>query len=212
MAAQVLLVLFLLGHQLAPVAHLATHRPDHTHGPEFSAPEPDEHDHDDNHGHHDDHDVDHDHDEQPAPHSHNEPLNDHGRESVSHFGDAGTTEASRPSRRLGFEWDADYRAAPWLILDGSVTYSQARFTDEAPEGDRIPAAIEGVASAGVTVTPAARWSGSLRWRYFGPRPLVEDNSVRSLSSHLFNLEGGVDGLHFHPVEPFTVRVALVASF
>ena len=61
-------------------------------------------------------------------------------------------------------------------------YSQARFTDGAPEGDRIPGAIEGVASAGVTVTPRRRWSGSLRYRFFGPRPLVEDNSVRSRAS------------------------------
>jgi hypothetical protein len=167
------------------------------------------------------------------------------------IGDAGTTEPSRPSRRIGFEWDADYRATPWLTLDGSVAYSQARFTDGAPEGDRIPGAIEGVASAGATVTPAGRWTGSLRWRYFGPRPLVEDNSVRSPASNLFNLEAGVrlgrawrlkadllnlfdsegsdidyfytsrlqgepgsgvDGIHFHPVEPLTLRVALVASF
>ena len=167
------------------------------------------------------------------------------------IGDAGTTEASRPSRRLGVEWDADYRAASWLTLDASVAYSQARFTDAAPEGDRIPGAIEGVATAGLTVTPMRRWSGSLRYRYFGPRPLMEDNSVRSRASHLVTAEagvqlnrawrlkvdllnlfdsrssdidyfytsrlpgepaGGVDGLHFHPVEPFTVRLALVASF
>ncbi|MBL8139363.1 MAG: TonB-dependent receptor [Acidobacteria bacterium] len=167
------------------------------------------------------------------------------------IGDAGTTEASRPSRRLGLEWDADYRAASWLTLDGSVAYSQARFTDGAAEGDRVPGAIEGVASAGLTVTPQKRWSGSLRYRFFGPRPLVEDNSVRSRASHLVSAEagvqvtrlwrlkadllnlldskssdidyfytsrlpgepaGGVDGLHFHPVEPFTLRVALVAGF
>jgi hypothetical protein len=167
------------------------------------------------------------------------------------IGDAGTTEASRPSRRLGLEWDADYRAASWLTFDGSVAYSQARFTDGAAEGDRVPGAIEGVASAGLTVTPRARWSGSLRYRFFGPRPLVEDNTVRSRASHLVSAEtgvqitrqwrlkadllnvlnsrssdidyfytsrlpgepaGGVDGLHFHPVEPFTLRVALVAGF
>ncbi len=166
-------------------------------------------------------------------------------------GDAGTTEASRPSRRIGFEWDADYRATSWLTLDGSVAFSQARFTDGAPEGDRIPGAIEGVASAGLRVAPAGPWSGSVRWRHFGPRPLVEDNSVRSRASNLLSADAGyqvsrvwrlkvdllnlldskssdidyfytsrlpgepgdgVDGIHFHPVEPFTVRVALVASF
>ncbi len=167
------------------------------------------------------------------------------------IGDAGTTAASRPSRRVGFEWDADYRVTPWLSLDGSVAYSQARFTDGAPAGDRIPGAIEGVAQAGAVIAPSGRWSGSLRWRSFGPRPLVEDNGVRSRASNLVNVEagvrlnrvwrlkadvlnlfdsassdvdyfytsrapgepaGGVDGVHFHPVEPFTVRFVLVAHF
>ncbi len=32
--------------------------------------------------------------------------------------------------------------------------------------------------------------GSLRARYFGPRPLIEDNSVRSKATTLFNLEVG----------------------
>jgi hypothetical protein len=168
------------------------------------------------------------------------------------IGDAGTTEPSRPSRRVGFEWEADYRATPWLALDGSLAYSWSRFTDDAEEGDRIPGAVEGVVTAGMTVAPSAsRWSGSLRWRYFGPRPLVEDNSVRSLASNLVSAEAGyqitrglrlkadllnlfdskssdidyfytsrlqgepdagVDDIHFHPVEPFTLRAALVVTF
>lgn len=57
-AAHVLLAVFLLAHQLAPVAHLATYRPDHTHGPEVAGPEPDGH-HDDDDDDDDDHDVDH---------------------------------------------------------------------------------------------------------------------------------------------------------
>ena len=32
--------------------------------------------------------------------------------------------------------------------------------------------------------------GSMRLRYFGPRPLIEDNSVRSKATSLVNLEGG----------------------
>ena len=34
------------------------------------------------------------------------------------------------------------------------------------------------------------WFGSLRWRYFGPRPLIEDNSVRSQSTSLVNARIG----------------------
>eukprot|EP01034_Spumella_vulgaris_P036716 gene36715-45290_t len=48
----------------------------------------------------------------------------------------------------------------------------------------IPGALETVASFGVTVTDLQRWSGGVQLRYFGPRPLVEDNSVRSAATAL----------------------------
>jgi hypothetical protein len=35
-----------------------------------------------------------------------------------------------------------------------------------------------------------RTFGSLRWRYFGPRALIEDNSQRSKATSLFELEAG----------------------
>lgn len=167
------------------------------------------------------------------------------------IGDAGTTSASRPSRRIGLEWDADYRASSSVSVEASVAWSRARFTDGAPEGDRVPGAIEGVAMAGLRVTPSGPWSGSVRWRSFGPRPLREDNGVRSRPSNLVNAEigyrlsrrarvkadvlnvfnsrssdidylyrsrltgepaDGVEGVHFHPVEPTTLRLSLVLDF
>jgi hypothetical protein len=103
-------------------------------------------------------------------------------------GDAGTTEPSRPSQRRGVELTADYSPRPWLKLDASYAYSRARFTDDDPAGDRIPGAIEGVFAAGVAVHDLSHWSGSLRVRWFGPRPLVEDDSVRSESSTLVNAD------------------------
>ncbi|MGE3275189.1 MAG: TonB-dependent receptor [Vicinamibacterales bacterium] len=106
-------------------------------------------------------------------------------------GDAGTTEASRPSRRWGIEWANYYRVHPTVVLDADVSISRARFTDEAPEGDRIPGAVERVISAGVTVEPGHRFFGSLRLRYFGPRPLIEDDSVRSAATTLLNAEAGI---------------------
>ncbi len=36
-----------------------------------------------------------------------------------------------------------------------------------------------VASAGVTIDHLGPWSGGMRFRYFGPRPLIEDDSVTS---------------------------------
>jgi len=95
------------------------------------------------------------------------------------------------------------------------------------------------------------WFGQLQLRYFGPRPLVEDNSQRSkattlaylragykltkdvkLALDVFNLfdrkasdidyyyasrlngeaAEGVNDIHFHPVEPRSLRLSLMASF
>ncbi len=103
-------------------------------------------------------------------------------------GDAGTTEPSRPSRRRGIELTADYAPRPWLNLDASYAYSSARFTDDDPAGNRIPGAIEGVFAAGLAVHDLRHWSGSLRVRWFGPRPLIEDDSVRSKASTLVNAD------------------------
>ena len=101
-------------------------------------------------------------------------------------GDAGTTVPSRPSRRLGVEWSNVFAPRPWLTVDADLAWSRARFRDRDPVGDRIPGAVEGVASAGVTVQDLGRFSGSVRLRYFGPRPLVEDNRVRSRASTTLN--------------------------
>jgi len=100
-------------------------------------------------------------------------------------GDAGTTEASRPTRRVGLEWSSVFVARPWLTFDADAAWSRARFRDSL-SGDRIPGAVEGVVSAGVTLQDVGRFSGTLRLRYFGPRPLIEDDSVRSRASTTVN--------------------------
>lgn len=112
-------------------------------------------------------------------------------------GDAGGTEASRPSRRTGFELQSFWRLRPWLSIDLDAAFSRGRFRDEAPEGDRIPGSIERTVAAGIAFEDLRNWSGALRVRHFGPRALIEDDSVRSPSSTLVNarlgyrLAGGV---------------------
>ncbi|MGH7484070.1 MAG: TonB-dependent receptor domain-containing protein [bacterium] len=105
-------------------------------------------------------------------------------------GDGGMTEASRPSRRKGIELQNFWRPRPWLSLDLDYAYSRARFTDFDPVGDHIPGAIGNALSAGLSVDDKGPWFGSLRLRYFGPRPLIEDDSVRSKASDLLNLRLG----------------------
>jgi hypothetical protein len=105
-------------------------------------------------------------------------------------GDAGTTEAGRPSRRTGIEWSAAGQPERRLRLDVDAAYSWARFTDSDPAGVRIPGAVEGVVSAGATVPDLHGFSGGVRLRFFGPRPLIEDNSVRSAPSTILNADVG----------------------
>jgi outer membrane receptor protein involved in Fe transport len=105
-------------------------------------------------------------------------------------GDAGTTEAGRPSHRYGVEWANYYHPRPWLIFDGDLSLSRARFTDIDPIGARVPGSVESVVSLGATVADLRNVFGSVRLRYFGPRPLVEDDAVRSKATSLINLEAG----------------------
>lgn len=99
-------------------------------------------------------------------------------------GDAGETEPSRASRRHGIEWNNHYIAAPWLLFDLDLAASRSRYTQSDPAGNFIPGSIDKVASFGVSLTDQGPWSAAFQLRYFGPRPLVEDNSVRSASTTL----------------------------
>lgn len=100
------------------------------------------------------------------------------------IGDAGETEPSRASRRSGIEWNNHYIAAPWLLFDVDLAASRARYSQDDPAGNYIPGSVERVVSFGMTVSDLGNWSGGLNVRHFGPRALVEDNSVRSASTTL----------------------------
>lgn len=166
-------------------------------------------------------------------------------------GDAGTTEASRPSRRIGFETSVHYKIMPWLTLDAEYAFTHARFREDDPAapGRHIPGAPEGVAKLGLSFD-YDRWFGGVNVRYFGTRPLIEDNSVRSAASYpvsarlgykfsdslvarldgynLFNQKASqidyyyesqllgeatsFNDIHFHPLEPTSVRLSVTKLF
>jgi outer membrane cobalamin receptor len=110
-------------------------------------------------------------------------------------GDAGTTSAGRPSRREGIELTASYAPLEWLTIDADFAFSRARFSDEdtgandtvaGHSGSFIPGSVKEDASIGITIDNLGPWDGGLEWRYFGPRPLIEDGSVRSGPTALLN--------------------------
>jgi outer membrane cobalamin receptor len=118
-------------------------------------------------------------------------------------GDAGTTEGSRPSRRYGVELANYYEPTSWLTLDADVSISRARFRDHDPAGHEIPGSVETVVAAGATVHDLAGFFGALRLRYFGPRPLIEDDSVRSSSTILMSARVGYQ---FNPTWALSAEV------
>jgi outer membrane receptor protein involved in Fe transport len=108
---------------------------------------------------------------------------------LSYVGDAGTTEAGAPSRRVGIEFSNYYKPVKWLSIDFDAAFARARTQDAEAGQDRIPGAVEGVGQLAITASQLGKngaWEGALRLRYFGPRPLIEDNSVRSHASTTLN--------------------------
>lgn len=100
-----------------------------------------------------------------------------------YVGDAGATEASAGSRRRGIEWNNRYTPDAHWLLDADFAWTHGRFTN----GDRIPNAVDAVASVAATLKDLGPWSASLQWRYLGAGALIEDNSQRSHPSSTFNL-------------------------
>jgi hypothetical protein len=105
---------------------------------------------------------------------------------LNFVGDAGTTEAGRPSRRVGLEISNAYQALDWLSIDFDAAYAKARSRDFNKLDNRLIGAVEGVAQLALTVDKLGAWSAAFRLRYFGPRSLTEDNTVRSRSSTTLN--------------------------
>ncbi|HXP31638.1 MAG TPA: TonB-dependent receptor [Stellaceae bacterium] len=114
-------------------------------------------------------------------------------------GDAAGTSVGRPSTRRGIELTGSYTPLPWLVLSGDFAFTRARFADTdtgaadvepGHPGSYIPEAAKIIASAEIAVQNLGAWDGGLRFRYFGPRPLLEDASVRSGPTALFDARIG----------------------
>lgn len=104
-------------------------------------------------------------------------------------GDAGGTEPSGSTRRYGVEFANFYRPASWVAFDADVSFSHARYRDAAPD-DRVANSIATVITAGVVVGHKEGAFASVRLRYFGAQPLIEDNSIKAPASSTVNARFG----------------------
>ncbi|MEM7504063.1 MAG: TonB-dependent receptor [Pseudomonadota bacterium] len=161
-------------------------------------------------------------------------------------GDAGGTEANDGSQRIGIETTAFWQANDWLAINTAYTCTDAEFRNVPGAFNRIPGAIESNFTLGLNAAWSNGVSASMRLRYLGEAPLVEDNSVRADASTILNVSaayrlgefewrldvfnalgsddydisyfyasrlpgeavGGIEDIHFHPLEPRTVRASV----
>lgn len=100
-------------------------------------------------------------------------------------GDSNSVEPSTPSKRRGYEIVGFWRPLDWLALDAVWTGSRAR-AEDSPGAEFIPGAIESAGELGISAVKN-RWEASMRVRYLGPYPLLEDDSLRAGSETVVNL-------------------------
>ncbi len=101
-------------------------------------------------------------------------------------GDAGNTEPNGASRRYGIELASFWQPTEWLAANLSYTQTDAKFIETQGGGRAIPGAVESSAMLGLNGAWDNGFFTSLRLRYLGSAPLVEDESVESGSSLLVN--------------------------
>ncbi|RFC42248.1 MAG: TonB-dependent Receptor Plug Domain [Verrucomicrobia bacterium] len=93
-----------------------------------------------------------------------------------YVGDAGTNEPGDASERYGIEWSNYWRPNDILAVDTEFSVSDAYFI---PTGEVVPNSVPVTFSGGVTLGGSSGPFGTLRARYFSPRPLSPDGSVVS---------------------------------
>jgi outer membrane receptor protein involved in Fe transport len=108
-------------------------------------------------------------------------------------GDAGNTEASRPSAREGLELGMYWIGSDYLSAELEASYTRSRFRDAAAAGREIPGAIPLVLGAGVSLRSESGWMANAHLRHFGAYPLIEDGGVKSDGSTLVNVRVGREG-------------------
>lgn len=105
-------------------------------------------------------------------------------------GDSGTTQPNPATRRYGGELSTYYTPIRHLIVDADIAYTRARFREDSGFGRDVPEAVQGVAGLGATYASPQGWDIGFKFRYFGPRPLIENDSVKSQSTTIVNLGAG----------------------
>jgi outer membrane receptor protein involved in Fe transport len=94
-------------------------------------------------------------------------------------GDAGDTESSSATQRVGGELLLNWHPIHRIDIDFSAATAHARYLGTPVDGTRIPNAIEYMMTGGISALITDSLSATLTARYLGPSPLTQDGLVRS---------------------------------
>jgi outer membrane receptor protein involved in Fe transport len=103
---------------------------------------------------------------------------------LTYVGDAGTTEPSGRTRRLGLDLEARVRLADGVWADADLNLSRGRFRDAPMGADLVPLAPTLASTGGLTWRGSADLSMGARYRHIGGRAADETGSIRALGSTL----------------------------
>lgn len=101
-------------------------------------------------------------------------------------GDEGTTESSSATRRVGAEFESRLRIVDWLHFDLDFTANDARFRENAGNGDAVALAPRFTLSSGLSVRTQFGLRGSLRFVGITPRPATEDEFLTAEGTYLLD--------------------------
>ena len=113
----------------------------------------------------------------------------HSDSELLYVGDAGASEPGPATVRYGVEWATYWQPTEWLKIDNEVTLAHGELQDVGSD-DEIPGSVPFTLSSGITVGKREGFFGTLRARYFSPRPLIEDGSEESRASLQVNTRIG----------------------
>ncbi len=103
-----------------------------------------------------------------------------------YVGDAGTTEESGRSRRVGLDLEARLELLSWLWADADINVSRGKARDAAPGADAIALAPRLTSTGGLTARHRSGLEGALRYRHIGDRPANEYGSVTAEGHTVFD--------------------------
>jgi outer membrane receptor protein involved in Fe transport len=123
----------------------------------------------------------------------------HMQDELVYVGDAGTTEPSGETRRIGIDLEARVQFADWVWADVDLNLADGRYVDLPDNANYIPLAPRITSQGGINFRHSSGLDGALRYRYMADRPANEDNSVTALGFTLGNI---VVGYRFDRVRLF----------